>query len=144
MTRAANAFALRAAPGDKWDVRDLLRKVGTERVCFGCRRPTHSLAIEPRDSLCEECMKDERHGVHYTATLGQAELHAIDRALGARLLCPADFLAAEILECRAVLCGFCGTRAYVFAEQTDPYTCGECTEMQAVIAAASRRPKSGF
>jgi hypothetical protein len=138
MTRAANAFALRAAPGDKWDVRDLLREVGTERVCFGCRRPTHSLAIEPRDSLCEECMQDERHRVHYAATLSQFELHAIGWALGARLLGPADCLAAEILDCRAVLCSSCGSRAYVFAEQASPYICGECTEVRAIFAAHRR------
>lgn len=135
MTRAAAEYVRRTQPGDMFDVRDRLRTVCEERPCFWCFRPAFVLANEQAGWACTECMNgDERCQSRFTATLGLAELRAVDIALGARLQGPADYLMAEF-GCLPVLCGGCQTRFYTFAELPGPHTCAECAEWRADAAA---------
>lgn len=135
MTRAAAEYVRRAEAGDKFDVRDKLREVGREAPCIGCFRPTYVLSEELPGWLCPDCM--ERPGWCTPSTLTLYEIRAVDIALGARLQGTADYLMAEVLVCRPVLCGDCGSRFYVYAEQADPHLCAECSDWHAEVAAAA-------
>jgi hypothetical protein len=136
MSRAAAEYVRRAKPGDKFDVRDRLYEVGREEeACFGCFRPVFVLAAEQPGPMCEQCVEQGRGW--FTATLGLAEVRAVDIALGARLQGTADYLMAEVLGCRPVLCGDCGSRFYVYADQPGPHLCAECAEWQTEAAAAA-------
>jgi hypothetical protein len=133
MTRAAAEYVRRAQPGDAWDVRDRLRSVGREEMCRGCFRPTFFLTGEERVGwLCAQCL--QQRPSFAPSTLGLAELHVIDVALGARVQGTADALMAEILDCRPVLCTECGSRFYVFTDQPGPHTCAECIRWQTKTA----------
>jgi hypothetical protein len=136
MTRAAAEYVRRAQPGDAWDVRDRLRSVGREEMCRGCFRPTFFLTGEERIGwLCAQCLQQRPNFA--PSTLGLAELHVIDLALGTRDQGTADALMAGILDCQAVLCTECGSRFYVFAGQPAPHTCVECAEWHAEAEAAA-------
>lgn len=136
MTRASAEYVRRAGLGNEYDVRDRLREVGREGLCIGCLRPTYVLAEEFPGWLCPDCL-EQRPGWYTPATLTLYEVRAVDAALGARLQGTADYLMAEVLGCHPVLCGGCGARFYVYAEQADPHLCAECSDWHADAAAAA-------